>query len=266
MQGHRQVAAGLRLHGCRGEVVGGAELPTAGSGQQRMVAGMVVEVGDRRVEADPAEQLPQLHRRLGADAAELIGQQQIRPLGAISGAVFGLQQGEGTDHAMAPISRLAPVAIEALHQQHIRSAHPGEAAAGHLQPAAPCQQQQAVLHSRLVPGVRRRWKLRQPEGLIGLHGGLGAGAPHRCAGLAKQLLHLLQGRACPLGFLAEDCVGRLLDALQIEGAVEATLGRGRFHAPAKAHRAAAIIRPEQQQVEIAGSPRPPWRAITRRPQ
>ena len=98
---------------------------------------------------------------------------------------------------MAPVSRLAPVAIEALDQQHIGIAHPGEATVRHLQPAAPGQQQQTVLHPRLVPGIRRRWKLRQPKGLIGLHGGLGAGAAHRGAGLAKQLLDLLQGRACP---------------------------------------------------------------------
>ena len=39
-----QVAAGLGLHGCGREVVGGAELPAAGTGQQRMVAGMVVDV------------------------------------------------------------------------------------------------------------------------------------------------------------------------------------------------------------------------------
>ena len=45
-----------------------------------------------------------------------------------------------------------------------------------------------------------------------------------------------------MGFLAEDGIGRLFDALQIESAVEATLGRRRFHAPAKAHRTAAVVR------------------------
>lgn len=140
-----------------------------------MVAGMVVHVRDRSVEADPAEQLPQIHRRLGAEAAELVGQQQIRPLGAISGAVLGLQQGEGADQAMAPVTAIAPVAIETLLQQHIRIAHPGEAALRHLQPAAHSQQQQAVLHARLVSGVGRRRELGQPKGLICFHGGFGAG-------------------------------------------------------------------------------------------
>ena len=86
---------------------------------------MVVHIRDRGVEADPTEQLPQIHRRLNADAAQFIGQQQIGPLAAIGGAVFSLQQGEGTHHAMAPVSAFAPVAIETLHQQHIRIAHPG---------------------------------------------------------------------------------------------------------------------------------------------
>ena len=36
--------------------------------------------------------------------------------------------------------------------------------------------------------------------------------------------------------------------------MEATLRRRRFHAPAKAHSTAAIVRPEQQQIEIAGLP------------
>jgi hypothetical protein len=39
--GHGQVAAGLGLQTCRRKGVGGAELPAAGAGQQRMVAGMV---------------------------------------------------------------------------------------------------------------------------------------------------------------------------------------------------------------------------------
>jgi hypothetical protein len=45
-----------------------------------------------------------------------------------------------------------------------------------------------------------------------------------------------------MGFLAEDGIGRLFDALQIESAVEATLGRRRSYAQAKAHRTAAIVR------------------------
>ena len=219
-----------------------------------MVAGMIVDVRDRGVEADPAEQLPEIRCRLSTDAAQLIGEQQVRPPAAIGGAVFGLQQGEGADHAMAPVSRLAPVAIKALDQQHIGIAHSGEATLRHLQPAAAGQQQQAVLHARLVPGVGRRRELGQPEGVVGLHGGLGAGAAHRRAGLADQLLHLLQGRACPQGFLAEDRIGRQLDALQIESAVEATLQRRWINAAAKANRTAAVIRSEQQQIEIAGLP------------
>jgi hypothetical protein len=57
-----------------------------------------------------------------------------------------------------------------------------------------------------------------------------------------------------VGFLAEDGIGRLFDALKIESAVEATLRRRWCYAPAKAHRTAAVIWPEQQQIEIAGFP------------
>lgn len=57
-----------------------------------------------------------------------------------------------------------------------------------------------------------------------------------------------------MGFLAEDRIGRLLDPLQIMSAVKTTLRRWRFHAVAEAHRTAAVIRPEQQQIEIAGLP------------
>ncbi len=116
-----------------------------------MVAGVVVDVRDRGVEADPAEQLPQIHRRLSTDAAQFIGQQQVQPPAAIG----------------------------------------GEAAFGHLQPAAAGQQQQAVLHPWLVPGVGRCRELGQPEGVVGLHGCLGAGDAHRRAGPANQRLHLL---------------------------------------------------------------------------
>ncbi len=125
--------------------------------------------------------------------------------------------------------------------------------------SATCSPQRRASSSR--PCSTRGWfqlsagagnLLGQPESLIGLHGGLGAGAPHRRAGLADQLLHLLQSRASTVGFLAGDRIDRLLDPLQIESAVKTTLRRRWIHAAAKANRTPAAIRPEQQQIEIAG--------------
>ena len=59
-----------------------------------------------------------------------------------------------------------------------------------------------MLYPRLIPTVIGSRKLRQPEGIVYLHSDLRAGAAHRGAGLAEQLLHLAPSRPRQLRLLA----------------------------------------------------------------
>ena len=59
------------------QVVGRAEPPVSPRGQQRVVARMIIEVRDRRIEAHPPEQLSQILPGVCARAAELVGKSQV---------------------------------------------------------------------------------------------------------------------------------------------------------------------------------------------
>ena len=76
---HRQVAPlHADRHGRR-QVISRREAPVGSAREHRMVARVIVDIGDQRVEAHSAEQLGRALPGLCTDAPQLFRQQDVRP-------------------------------------------------------------------------------------------------------------------------------------------------------------------------------------------
>ena len=69
----RQIAPFHADRHCRGQVIGRGQRPLCFLGDQRMVARVIVDVRDQRVEAHAAEQLGGVLRRVRADTPDFFG-------------------------------------------------------------------------------------------------------------------------------------------------------------------------------------------------
>ena len=81
--GHREIAA-FQRHRWRGrQIVCRAQTPSPTLGDECMIAGVIVRVGDCGVEAHPAEQLAQVVFGSGTCATDLVSEQETGPVPTI---------------------------------------------------------------------------------------------------------------------------------------------------------------------------------------
>ena len=119
--GHGEVAAFAADHGRGHQVVRRRQAPAAGGAAHRVVAGVVVVVGDRGVEDDAPEQLGAILVGLLRPAAQFVGEQGIGPALAVEIALVAVEQGEPAREPGAKIAALSVFAVETLHHEHIAS-------------------------------------------------------------------------------------------------------------------------------------------------
>ena len=103
---HRQVAALKADHRGRYEIVGRRQAPAARCTAHRVIARVVVVVGDGCVEDDAAEELDAIFVRLLRPAAQFIGEQGIGPALAVEIVLVAVEQGERADEPEAEIAAL----------------------------------------------------------------------------------------------------------------------------------------------------------------
>ena len=232
-----------------GEIVGRAEPPAPVLAEDRVIARVVVEIGNRRVETNPAEQLPEIGFRSRAGAPDFIGQQEIGPLGAVFRLVPGAQQGEGADHAVTAIAGFSVVAVEAAHQQDIFAADGFKAAVRDMKAAFGGKAQHSVLDARIVEAVFAGAEFREPETAVILDNRLRTGAAHRGAGI-DQIAGLGDEFIGTIGIIGHDRIGSGLETREVERAVERAARSGRRDIETEPERAGPVIRPLQQIVEF----------------
>src|SRR5580704_8599760 len=97
----RQIAAVEAYDGRRSEVVRGRQRPVNVSGQEGMVARMVVKVGNKGIEANAAEEFASIFVRLCDDAAHFLDKEDIRPSLSCFVGFVRAQHGESAHHARA---------------------------------------------------------------------------------------------------------------------------------------------------------------------
>ena len=77
---HGQIAV-LNAHRHRGgEIVGRRELPLSLLREDRVIARMIIEIRDERVEADAVEQFSGVAFRIRDHPPQLLDQQEVRPI------------------------------------------------------------------------------------------------------------------------------------------------------------------------------------------
>ena len=102
-QRHGQIAPLQADRRRRRQIVGGRKLPAGIDGDRRMVARVVVDVGDLRIEDHSTKQFGCVLFWLGADSAQIFDQQDIGPAFAVLVRVFCAQYRQAADHARAHI-------------------------------------------------------------------------------------------------------------------------------------------------------------------
>ena len=189
-----------------------------------MVSGVVVDVRDRGVEADPAEQLPQIRRWLSTDAAQLIGEQQVL---------------QSRSKRLTSSTSASPTLVRLL--------------------SATCSPQRRASSSR--PCSTRGW-FQVSEGAGNL-------ASQRALSASTVVL----GRAPPIDVpawpISSSTCSRAEPARRGSSrriASAACLMRSRSRLRPKPTAPQRSSGPSSSRSKSLGSPRPPWRAITRRPQ
>ena len=118
----------LRNNGRGRQIVGGRYIPLTLFGDQGVIAWMIVDVGDQRVEAHAPENLGASFEGLATMRRISSANRNICP--ALALVFVGLQKRQAADHARARISLLGLEAVEIGAPEEILASHLNGAAFG----------------------------------------------------------------------------------------------------------------------------------------
>ncbi len=146
-----------------------------------MIARVIVEIRDERVEADSAEQFAGILLGVFDNPAQFFDQDHVGPVLSRFRCFIGAQDRQAADHARASITFRSFLPVEALDEQHILAADRLYPAFCGLNFAFASQPQHGVLDPSIVPAVVVAIEFCYPKAIIVLHYGLRASAAHRRA-------------------------------------------------------------------------------------
>src|SRR5438094_505495 len=127
-----------------------------------MIAGMIIEVGNQRVESHAPKQFARVPLRFLDGPTELLRQQDIRPAVSLFSRLFRTQQGESANHPRSRITVLSLLAIKALDEEYVFAGDRPDSACCNTDSAGLRQLEHGMLDARIVPPVVRTIELRDP--------------------------------------------------------------------------------------------------------